>query len=162
MPDYSPMSEERRPTVRILAFQPEQHHLQCVLWGLEEEGIPAEVAPASRESAVGLGKQGAQMSPLNVGIGVNGVEGLVVLHHRDLPPGQPLFRLPTREVSPMELRRLGANAARLVKGEPLIFHDEPDKQPAKVGREPQEVPVPDSRQLADLVNRIVAELTAKR
>ena len=60
-----------------------------------------------------------------------------------------------------ELRLLGANAARLVKGEPLVFHDEQDKQTAKVVRESPQVAVPDSRELADLVNRIVLELTAK-
>ena len=75
MPEYSPMAEERRPTVRIQVVEPNQGQIQIVLEGLEEEGIPAEISPAAAATAAALGKEAAQMSPLNVGIGVNGVKG---------------------------------------------------------------------------------------
>ncbi len=160
MPEYSPMAEERRPTVRIQVFEPNQNHMRFVLDGLEEEGIPAEISPAAAASAATLGKEAAQMSPLNVGIGVNGAEGLIVLHHRDLPLEQPLFTFHTRNVTATQLRLLGANAARLVKGEPLIFQDE--HETGNPSDSPAERSLQDSKQVADLVTRAVLELLAQR
>ena len=43
-----------------------------------------------------------------------------------IKPDDPLFVLNLREVKPGELRRLGGNAARLVKSEPLVLTDEPE------------------------------------
>ena len=109
--------------MRLLGFEPNQGQIQIVLEGLEEEGIPAEISPAAAATAAALGKEAAQMSPLNVGIGVNGAEGLIVLHHRDFPRAATLHAY-TQHVTATQLRLLGANAARLVKGEPLIFQPE--------------------------------------
>jgi hypothetical protein len=126
MADYSPMSEDRRPSVRILSTQAADIDLHSVLWGLEEEGIPVDMGESAHGDAVKLAKEAAQMSPLNVGIGVDGREGTLVLHHRDLPQDHPLFVFKLREVGSRELRHLGINAARLVKGEPLVLTaDEP-------------------------------------
>jgi hypothetical protein len=81
---------------------------------------------------VALAKEAAQMSPLNVGIGVDGRDGTVALHHRDLPEYEPLFVLKATEVESRELRRMGINAARLVKGEPLVPKaNEADEEPKR-------------------------------
>jgi len=93
---------------------------QPVLWGLEEEGIPFEIREVSNGPIVDLAKQAADGSPLNVGIGIGG-SGEVILHHHDLPTETPLFSLTTKPWQPVSLRRLGINAARLVKGQPLVF-----------------------------------------
>ena len=124
MADYTPMSEDRRPSVRILASQAAEVDLDSVFYGLEEEGIPVDVHEAMRGNAVRLAKEAAQMSPLNVGIGVDGREGTLVLPHRDLPEDHPLFVLKLGEVSTGELRKLGINASRLVKAEPLVLQEE--------------------------------------
>src|SRR5580704_9880798 len=123
MADFNPMAESRRPSVRVLTAQAGKIDLQPILWGLEEEGIPVEVQDVPQGKAVPLAKEAAHMSPLNVGIGLNGAEGTLALHHRDLPADQPLFAVRLREASVHELRRLGLNAARLVKGDPLVLGD---------------------------------------
>lgn len=130
MAEYAPMSEDRRPSVRILASHAANIDLESVFYGLEEEGIPVDVHQAGRGNAVSLAKEAAQMSPLNVGIGVDGREGTLALHHRDLPEDHPLFVLKFSEVSGDQLRKLGINAARLVKAEPLVLEaTEPDARP---------------------------------
>jgi hypothetical protein len=111
----------RRPAVWILkertvltdSFEP-------VLWGLEEEGIPFEVHEAGDVPVIELGKQAANGSPLNVGIGIS-VHGELILHHRDLPMETPLFSLIAEHRQSVRLRHLGMNAARLVKGQALVF-----------------------------------------
>jgi hypothetical protein len=127
MAEYNPMMEARRPAVQVLLTQAQRVDLQPVLWGLEEEGIPVDMEEAKTGNAVALAKEAAHMSPLNVGIGVDGREDTLALHHRDLPADHPLFVLKLREVGSCDLRRLGINAARLVKSEPLVLEeDQPD------------------------------------
>ena len=96
-----------------------------ILLGLEEEGIPGDFLQVASDSAENLAKRAADGSPLNVGIGINGVEKTVALHHRDLPSALPMFLLRAPDLNPAQLRRLGTNAARLVKGEPLVFEEVP-------------------------------------
>ncbi|MFH1138251.1 MAG: glycerol dehydratase reactivase beta/small subunit family protein [Pseudomonadota bacterium] len=97
--------------------------LDPLLCGLEEEGVPAVIGlAAGQASAVQLAKAAADSSKVNVGLGINRTEGLVVLHHHDLAPDRPLQVHPL-EGDPAGLRRLGANAGRLVKGDPLLFED---------------------------------------
>ena len=93
---------------------------QPILWGLEEEGIPFEIREESKGSIVDLAKQAAAGSPLNVGIGV-GENGEIALYHQDLLTETPVFSLTSKHRQPLSLRRLGINAARLVKGQPLVF-----------------------------------------
>lgn len=93
---------------------------QPVLWGMEEEGIPFEIREVSNGPIIDLAKQAADGSPLNVGIGIGG-SGKVILHHHDLPTETPLFSLTTKPWQPVSLRRLGINAARLVKRQALVF-----------------------------------------
>ena len=129
-----------------------------ILWGLEEEGIPAEVQEVSGGGAVVLAKRAADMSPLNVGIGMNGAEGMVALHHRDLPAEKPLFTLTMKDVGAVQFRILGANAARLVKGEPLVFQEPLSDVDTSHS---EDLIHNDSNELVDFIVRVVLELLAK-
>jgi hypothetical protein len=158
MADYNPMAEQQRPAVCVLAYHAQGLDLQPVFCGLEEEGIPVEVQESQAAAGVTLAKQAAHMSPLNVGLGVNGVEGTLVLHHRDLPADQPLFVIRLHVAAAAELRRLGINAARLVKGEPLVLPDnELPQEPA--GKNPDSVAGVSNELFEQMVQSIVAELT---
>lgn len=158
MAELSPMAEGRRPTVRIIACGANDGELKPILWGLEEEGIPAEMESASSGCALVLAKQAAHMSKLNVGIAFNAADGEIVLHHRDLAGECPLFKLASRNASAEQLRLLGTNAARLVKGEPLVFRDQvpPD---GKLGSSSADS---HSEELLDLTVRAVLELLVER
>jgi propanediol dehydratase-reactivating factor small subunit len=154
-----PSSESERPVaVWIVAPDPVPDGLlQPILWGLEEEGIPAQIQPSAAGHVAEMAKLAADGSPLNVGIAVCGADGAVALHHRDLAAPQPLFVLREPELEPARLRRLGANAARLVKGDPLAVGDEPEPagEPA-AAREPAA-----SAAAADLVEEIAALVVAR-
>lgn len=158
----------RRPTVRILACDVSERELQPILWGLEEEGIPVEVENVPIGEAPVLAQQAAHMSSLNVGIAINGSTGELVLHHRDLSGECPLFTLSMRDAGNVRLRALGANAARLVKGDPLIFQEDApagdvDDRPAavNVADRPAAVPETYSSEVLDVIVRTVLELLAK-
>jgi len=114
----SQRSDEERPAVWIFACPPvPEGTVRAILCGLEEEGIPAELRNVPEGLAEALAKQAADGSPLAVGIGVSGIE--VALRLRELPSGRPLFELSAETCGFEQLRRVGANAARLVKGDPL-------------------------------------------
>jgi hypothetical protein len=118
-----------KPAVLILrdrSVQPDW--IDPLVWGIEEEGVPYEIRGVVQdEPATELAKKAAQNSALNVGISVTD-KGEVVLHHRDLPTGMPLFALSLRALQPEQLRRLGTNAGRLTKGQPLVL-DGNDRKP---------------------------------
>ena len=129
--DISPVEDKRatgseaKPVVRILSTAPSpEKEIGYILWGLEEEEIPAEIEEVGEKPLKTLAKQAADGSKLNVGIAVNGTDQMAVLHHRDLPIDKPLFSMAADEFNLAQLRMLGANAARLVKGNPLLFHSE--------------------------------------
>jgi hypothetical protein len=114
----------RKPVVIILAVGPTPAKtISPIFWGLEEEGVPAELYEVEGGEAEALGKEAADRSPLNVGIGINLNDSVISLHHRNLPLEQPLFTLRGADLHPSDLRVLGKNAARLVKGEPLVLQD---------------------------------------
>jgi len=145
-----------KPAVLILAVPPlPEETVAPILWGLEEEGIPVEVREAEQGSAESLAKIAADASVLHVGIGIRGGNGGVVLHHRDLPAAQALVRLGVDECTVGSLRRLGANAARLVKGDPLRFDVE-----GNPGDGVEDPTGPFGDNLADLIARIVIETLA--
>jgi hypothetical protein len=125
---------------------------QSVLWGLEEEGIPYQVREAGDGPPVALAKQAADSSPLNVGISIGG-RGEVILHHQDLPEEAPLFEVSSGRGRLLRLRHLGINAARLVKGQPLILGDEKDSN-----AEFEDSPADSRDELTDLVDRILNEM----
>lgn len=157
MAERNSNSDKHRPAVWVLLSRANAADLQPVFWGLEEEGIPAEVEEWSQGDAIALAKEAAHMSPLNVGIAVDGVKADLVLHHRDLPAGQPMFVLNLREIDSRKLRRLGVNAARLVKGEPLVLGEDPEPEPTrrKNSKAQEEVSPQDFERL---VQSVLAEL----
>lgn len=126
MAELEPFREQtEKAAVWIFVFQPLPDWIaEPILWGLEEEGIPADIREVPGEKAESLAKQAADGSPLNVGVGINWSDKAVALSHRDLPVARPLFLLGPADLNPHQLRRLGANAARLVKGEPLALTGE--------------------------------------
>jgi hypothetical protein len=148
--------DEKEIAVRILARQPVPEEIMApILWGLEEEGIPIEFGEAANGSAENLAKQAANSSPLNVGIGIDSTEQAVVLHHRDLPAGKPLFTLNAGDFQPLRLRQLGVNAARLVKGDPLAFQSGAEQHVG--GDHPHQ---PTHRGTTELSDREMEELQA--
>ncbi len=117
-----------KPAVLILRAQSVQtNRIEPVLWGIEEEGVPHEIRGVVLAKPITeLAKEAAQNSALNVGIAVNEA-GEIVLHHRDLPVGMPLFAF-SAGILPQQLRRLGTNAGRLAKGHPLVLDGENNNQ----------------------------------
>ncbi|HJE86557.1 glycerol dehydratase reactivase beta/small subunit family protein [Levilactobacillus brevis] len=89
--------------------------LQPLLNRIEEEAIPVQTKVIVEDDVVARAYQAALASRLSVGIGFAGQQ--VVVHYKNLRPTQPLFSVMT--TSNDQLRRLGANAARLVKGVPF-------------------------------------------
>ncbi|BCV25859.1 hypothetical protein kuro4_26320 [Gelria sp. Kuro-4] len=124
--------------------------------GLEEEGIPGELqVEAGEAGAAELAYAAAQASPLGTGVGL-AADGLAV-HYSRLPRERPLFFLPRSECSPAAARRLGANAARLVKGIP--FKEQEDPPPAPAART-QPADGDGLRELvAAVVQRVLAEMS---
>ncbi|HFI0448004.1 TPA: glycerol dehydratase reactivase beta/small subunit family protein [Streptococcus suis] len=111
-----------KPVILIYKLgEVEQEKLTQVELGMEEEGIPflTEELETTSESIVSLAHQAAQSSPLSVGLAINDQE--IVLHYRNLQKEQFLYRLRNYSGQANQvLRILGTNAAKLVKGTPLI------------------------------------------
>ncbi|MFC3885612.1 glycerol dehydratase reactivase beta/small subunit family protein [Bacillus songklensis] len=90
--------------------------IQEVCAGLEEEEVPFLLQERDKAgSFIELGWEAASMSPLQVGIGID-QNGDVCVHHQKLKREEPYLQdsLPNG-------RKLGKNAARLIKGLPLSF-----------------------------------------
>jgi hypothetical protein len=129
MVDDKASIDKATPCVKIYVRRPVTAEvIPLILLGLEEEGIPAEIQDLETGTAKSIGKRAAQNSQLNVGIGLDGPAKIVVLHHRDLPEGKPLFLYQQDAFQARAFRRLGANAARLAKGNPLIFENATQRQ----------------------------------
>jgi hypothetical protein len=128
--------------------------------GLEEEGIPGVLSTVdARANAVELAFSAAQASPLGSGIGIAS-DGLAV-HYSRLPQEKPLFYVARADCDLAEARRLGANAARLVKGVP--FKEKEDAPLPASSREP--APTTDGylRELVKaVVERVLAEMGQAR
>ncbi len=156
--DTNPTSPDEKTAVLIYGLKPlDQDTVECILWGLEEEGIPAELIEVLSGSAEDLAKQAADRSPLNVGIGINGMEEVVVLQHRDLPKEKPLFSVGIDDSDLEQLRNIGVNAARLVKGEPLVnpignVNGTDAHKPIRLSQE----------QLEELIVKVLAETVIER
>ncbi|QWA13733.1 glycerol dehydratase reactivase beta/small subunit family protein [Sodalis ligni] len=115
------LTEMTRPAILLLAdTAAKRPGWRQLLLGMEEEGIPFVINDMDQQ-AMPLADRAhlaASVSPLSVGIAV-GTEDIAV-HDPHLPAHQPLFvltRYPSRPAE--EIRRLGCNAARLVKGLPF-------------------------------------------
>ncbi|WP_232698549.1 glycerol dehydratase reactivase beta/small subunit family protein [Brevibacillus daliensis] len=90
----------------------------AVLHGLEEEGIPYQLDTDKVEDIVASAYMASTQSPLSVGLAVFRDE--LVIHYKNLPSHSPLFYIRRLGALPEEeKRKLGCNAARLVKGIPF-------------------------------------------
>lgn len=125
MAELSP-NIDRRPAIQVVIYRADRTLLLPVLCGIEEEQIPAEVSEAVHGGAAELADTAAHASALNVGIAFDGEAGEIALSHRDLSGRPPLFLVARADFTLVNLIRLGKNAARLVKGDPLEFETEGD------------------------------------
>lgn len=89
--------------------------LAPLLNGIEEEEIPVITKIFAINNSVQRSYQAALSSHLSVGIGFD--EDVVIVHYQNLHEDQPLFVV--NKSDQVNLRTLGANAARLVKGVPF-------------------------------------------
>lgn len=89
--------------------------LKPLLNGIEEEEIPVTTRMIDESTATERAYQAALASRLSVGLGFDDQE--IVVHYKNLPAEQPLFRVNRHDTA--RFRALGANAARLVKGVPF-------------------------------------------
>lgn len=83
--------------------------------GIEEEQIPSATREINVADVVSRAYQAALSSRLAVGIANDG--NRFIVHYKNLKEDKPLFDEVITD--PQQLRDLGANAARLVKGIPF-------------------------------------------
>ena len=113
------MNNVDRPTINIYYSSQikDKSSYNQLLWGIEEEGLPYNIESKLLENSIELGYSAAEDSKLNVGIGI-GKDGNIIVHYQKLNKEEPLFSLNIKDEH-HNLRKLGANAARLIKGIPF-------------------------------------------
>ncbi|GAA3601193.1 MULTISPECIES: glycerol dehydratase reactivase beta/small subunit family protein [Lactobacillaceae] len=89
--------------------------LKPMLLGIEEEQIPYQFTDIDKPTAVERAYDASVISRLSVGIGFD--DDQVIVHYKNLKPDSPLFKV--AETGYDAIRKVGANAARLVKGVPF-------------------------------------------
>ena len=105
----------KKPSIHVHTNNQESAALQQLLFGMEEEGIPFMITEAQSNDVIREAHTATLSSPLLVGAAL--INDKVAIHYRNLPPEAPLFyeeRITKDEKE--RLRKLGSNAARLVKG----------------------------------------------
>ena len=95
--------------------------IKNILCGIEEEEIPFILIPDLEDDAKVLGHRAAKSSKLGVGIGISQTE--VTLYHEKLDINKPLFKCKLNNLD-FNLRVMGVNGARLIKGNPFIIIEE--------------------------------------
>lgn len=109
--------EQIRPAINLWSSKDASDSvLNELKLGMEEEGLPYEIEEGSTHDALQLGWEAAQASRLEVGIGLDAQ--FVILHFAKLDRAEPLYKISARSALE-KVRALGANAARLVKKQPL-------------------------------------------
>ncbi|WP_159722850.1 glycerol dehydratase reactivase beta/small subunit family protein [Enterococcus sp. CSURQ0835] len=103
----------KRPTIYVATLA-EKAPLALILAGIEEEEVPYELVTTEKKDRIAAAFELATRSPLAVGVVID--QTRAVLHYKNLPAEKPLFEIPNETT---ELMKLGANAARLVKGIPF-------------------------------------------
>ncbi|WED28698.1 glycerol dehydratase reactivase beta/small subunit family protein [Vibrio sp. DW001] len=115
---------EHKPTILIMTQNGElESHWSQVLFGMEEEGIPYQIKKGKADYSIEeQAYEAAHQSALAVGIASTNEE--IVVHYKNLSKQQPLFRKAYHDVTnPFQLRNIGCNAARLVKGIPFKINE---------------------------------------
>lgn len=107
-----------KPSIKIYYAEAlrDKQVLDQILYGIEEEGIPAEAQPCDGNVVEELAYLACQDSILGTGIGISTMS--VAVQYDKLKKEEPLFLLSTN-TAPDKLRILGANSARLVKKMPF-------------------------------------------
>ena len=108
-----------KPTI-IIYHHPNvsQEAIQDLLFGIEEEGIPFSLETrGTDEDILRMADEASHASALSVGVGCTA--DTLVLSYQNLPPHQFIYRLRNYKQAQQAMRALGANAARLVKGNPF-------------------------------------------
>lgn len=101
-----------RPEIIIRIVHADEKALKAILAGIEEEGVLYKVMDEqASQSVFALGDGAAKMSQIEVGIGLNEKEAALFIQKIK---NTPLFTTTVKH------RELGQNAARYVKGNPLI------------------------------------------
>jgi hypothetical protein len=109
---------QAKPAIWISLNNVDSETLNQLFWGIEEEGIPFKTSVSASNDIREEAHQAASLSPLAVGIACNQQE--IVVHSRNLSPDNPLFQISLYKLgADNQLRHLGCNAARLVKGLPF-------------------------------------------
>ena len=108
---------KNRPSIKVYfdCDHLSESDFRDVLLGIEEEGIPYDVQPKNISDVLELAYQASISSRIGVGVGIS-KEG-IVLQYEKLDKAAPLFRI---KLYQLELhRKIGSNAARLVKKMPF-------------------------------------------
>ena len=106
---------DRKPAVHIYEADSNPAYLSEICAGLEEESIPYAITNTEHGDAKTLAFDAASHSRLRVGIGIT--QGAVALQIRNCPVENPVFLIDINSSPTLsQLRKLGTNAARAVKG----------------------------------------------
>lgn len=147
------------PGERICTF------VQQVLRGIEEEGLPGSTIESSGLS-IELAERAAEVSAFGVGVGID-EQGNIALTHYRMPRGQLVFHVPC-DANSIIARIVGTDAARLVKGRPLVsgvgdsaaLAPEANMEALPQDKEAGEkYPVLDSAQIAEVVRAALRQLS---
>jgi len=104
-----------KPAVYIYEASADPINIGELCAGLEEEGIPYEVYEMHNNDIKTLAYSAANHSRLRVGIGITATSA--ALQIKNHPISKPVFLI---NLENNELRKLGQNAARAVKGGAFI------------------------------------------
>lgn len=95
----------------------DRKEIHDITYGIEEEGIPYIIRVSEEKRLEDLARLASKDSQLDVGIGID-EELLAGIYHDKLPEDHLLFRSELL-LDSEKARKLGVNAARLVKGIPF-------------------------------------------
>lgn len=106
------MEDRKSPFIAVSFINNiEGNIVEDILAGIEEEGVPSKTFKYSEGTAEELAVEGINYSSLGISLGIDNKEAVVYIRHME--KNKMLFRVPFLS---HELRKLGSNAARYVKG----------------------------------------------
>lgn len=109
------MMQGIKPTIMIKTYKPNPQALQEILAGIEEEGMLYTLLDQSSQvDSCGLAREAANMSRVQVGIGLNDKTATLCVHKL-----MDILLFDTNE----SFRLIGQNSGKYVKGNPFILED---------------------------------------
>lgn len=111
---------ESVPSILVWYGSVDEDILFDCLYGIEEEGIPYRIEKKLGSSTVDQAFEASCASLLEVGIALN--EDSIAVHYSRLPKECPMFMV-EKQINKSLVRRLGCNAARMVKGIPFVLEE---------------------------------------